>query len=145
MKEPVRVSDVVIGRIVVLFSQGMGQQKIARTLTQELGQTVTWRDVKAALETDKAKELLDDLLKTVMMQAKLAIRSGMSKLVPQAIDAVVENLKKKNLKAAQMVFEASGAIEKTPEENKSQNLTVVLPGMTEKEIIPIGGNDESDT
>lgn len=144
MKEPVRVSDVVIGRIVVLFSQGMGQQKIARTLTQELGQTVTWRDVKAALETDKAKELLDDLLKTVMMQAKLAIRSGMSKLVPQAIDAVVENLKKKNLKAAQMVFEASGAIDKAPEENKSQSLTVVLPGMAEKEVIPIGGNDESE-
>lgn len=124
--------NVLVAKIANLAAMGAGQQKMAKILSEETGQNITWRQIKRVLDSQECKDIIREITDVAISQSKASVRMEMGRLVPKAVKVVEFHLDENNLQAVPILFKAIGVDQQEEGPKGQQNITVVLPGVIEK-------------
>lgn len=135
MSKEIRVTTqkiIEIAALVITSNATPGELKAATGLSYVQLANVKKSEEYATALADIRKELVDT--------AKNVAVGGLAKMVPEAIEAVKQQLKKHNLDAAKMVFKGVG-VEQADQEAKDNSLTIILPGQKQEKVIDSNGEE----
>ncbi len=124
--------NVLVAKVAQLAATGMGQQKMSVTLSEEMGEPISWRQIKKILDTQECKDIVKEVTDVAVSQGKALAKSEMARLVNKAVKVVEFHLDENNLQAVPILFKAIGVDQQEQQQQGNQSLTVVLPGTAEK-------------
>lgn len=126
MSSPFHVTEPFAAKVAALAVTGLGYAKIAEVLTQEMGVTVTWRNVKRAQESSYYKSAMAQLSEGVVAAARTQFRQEAAVLVPLAVKVIKQHLEDGNLNAVPAVMKIVGVETQEKVDNNTQ-IVVQLP------------------
>lgn len=129
-------------KVVSMHMEGTGIQKIARTLSEETGESISHRKVTSLLKSPECQRIMTELNEAAMATAKSVARQRGASLIKKTMDVIEYHLDEKNLMAVPHVLKITGVIDEKEQASTNQALTIIMPGADQKEKPVIEVKDE---
>lgn len=129
----------IIPQVVAMVLAGANILEISREMNMNRG------TVRKIMASYRFKELLDKANEGALKNAVAQARTGMAKLVTEALRVIEEKLKQDNsLEAVKIVMKGLG-LDNEEQKVQDTNLTVILPGAKQETIIDVTPEDSNES
>lgn len=135
------LKDAVTKQVAALRISGMSKEEIANKIR------ISRRQVDNVIKSDEYKVIITEIGESAVMEAKNVLKRRVSELVPQAYEALKNNLAEDNMEAVKVVFKAVGLEQKEESAQGDTSITILMPGQQEPKDVnaDIEVEDETNT